>query len=76
MYPNISLELIKQVDTLNMDQQLRLAIYLLEKARLANRPKHKKTAQRAFGLLANSTLAPSDAQVRQWINEHRSEKYG
>ncbi len=76
MHPNISIELIKQVDTLSIDQQLHLAIYLLEKARIATRPKRKKTALRAFGLLASSSPALSDSQTQHWLNEHRSEKYG
>ena len=76
MYPNINIELIKQVDTLSIDQQLRLAIYLLERARIATRPRHKKTALRAFGLLANSSPAPSDSQTHHWLNERRAEKYG
>jgi hypothetical protein len=76
MYPNISVELIKQVDTLSIDQQLRLAIYLLERARAATRPRHTKTALRAFGLLASLSPAPSDSQTQHWLNEHRMEKYG
>ncbi|MBI5082971.1 MAG: hypothetical protein HZB17_16945 [Chloroflexi bacterium] len=76
MYPNISIELIRQVDTLSIDQQLRLAIYLLEKARVTVRPRQKKTALRAFGLLANSSPAPSDSQTQHWLNERRTEKYG
>ncbi len=76
MYPNISVELIKQVDTLSIDQQLRLAIYLLEKARIATRSGHIKTALRAFGLLVNLSPAPSDSQTQHWLNKRRMEKYG
>ena len=36
----------------------------------------RKTLERALGLLATSQPAPSDAEVKQWLDEHRMEKYG
>ncbi len=47
------------------------------KARMATHPIRKKTAARAYGMLASaSSPTPSDVEVRQWLNERRSEKYG
>lgn len=40
-----------------------------------SRPR-RKTLKKALGLLATSRPAPSDAQVQQWLDEHRTEKYG
>lgn len=39
------------------------------------RPRHK-TLEKALGLLATSQPAPSDAEIEQWLDEHRMEKYG
>ncbi len=40
-----------------------------------SRPK-RKTLKKALGLLATSQPAPSDAEVQQWLDERRMEKYG
>jgi len=42
---------------------------------LPSRPRHK-TLEKALGLLATSQPAPSDAEIKQWLDEHRMEKYG
>ncbi len=34
------------------------------------------TWQQALGLLDTGQPAPGDADVQQWLNEHRLEKYG
>ncbi len=39
------------------------------------RPRHK-TLEKALGLLATDQPAPSDAEIQQWLDEHRMEKYG
>jgi len=39
------------------------------------RPQHN-TLKQALGLLATTQPAPSDAEVEQWLDEHRLEKYG
>jgi dihydroneopterin aldolase len=36
----------------------------------------RKTLEKALGLLATDQPAPSDAEIKQWLNEHRMEKYG
>ena len=36
----------------------------------------RNTLEKALGLLATNQTAPSDAEVKQWLDEHRMEKYG
>jgi PHD/YefM family antitoxin component YafN of YafNO toxin-antitoxin module len=36
----------------------------------------RNTLQKALGLLATSYSPPSDAEIEQWLDEHRTEKYG
>ena len=36
----------------------------------------RNTLEKALGLLATSQSAPSDAEIQQWLDEHRMEKYG
>ena len=36
----------------------------------------RKTLEKALGLLATERPAPTDAEVQQWLDEHRLEKYG
>lgn len=38
--------------------------------------RRKPTLHKALGLLATDKPAPTDAQVKQWLEEHRLEKYG
>lgn len=40
-------------------------------------PRSKRnTLEKALGLLATEGPAPSDAEIQQWLDEHRMEKYG
>jgi hypothetical protein len=41
----------------------------------AQRPR-RPTLDQALGLLATTYPAPSDAEIKQWLTEHRTEKYG
>ena len=46
-------------------------------AQEAETPRAKRnTLQKALGLLATSQPPPSDAEVQQWLDEHRMERYG
>jgi hypothetical protein len=36
----------------------------------------RRTLDRALGLLATDKPAPTDDEVKQWLDEHRMEKYG
>ncbi len=74
-------ELIKQVDTLQVEEQLRLATYLLERARQAvarEKPKRKWTELRG---LATYPMLGEDAQecisrTRQESDEQRQAQWG
>jgi hypothetical protein len=44
--------------------------------RVALPSKRQKTLDRAFGLLANEKPAPTDEEVKQWLEERRTEKFG
>ena len=39
-------------------------------------PRKRNTLQKALGMLAANQPAPSDADIEQWLHEHRTEKYG
>lgn len=39
-------------------------------------PRKKQTLSQALGLLATSAPPPSDEEIKQWLEEHRTEKYG
>ncbi len=41
----------------------------------ATRPRHK-SLDKMLGILATDQPAPSDAEVEQWLDEARMEKYG
>lgn len=43
---------------------------------LDTRRKRKPTLHKALGLLATDKPAPTDAQVKEWLEEQRVEKYG
>ncbi len=40
------------------------------------RPHQKQTLQQALGLLETTSQPPSDEEVKQWLEDHRVEKYG
>ncbi len=40
-----------------------------------NKPR-RKTLDKALGLLATDRPAPSNAEIEQWLDERRMEKYG
>jgi hypothetical protein len=54
---------------------VRDVINTLETEVSPSRPR-RKTLKKALGLLATNRPAPSDAQVQQWLDEYRMEKYG
>lgn len=55
-------------------QQIALVQDVLKTLELA-RPR-QATLSRALGLLATNQPAPTDEEVKQWLDEHRMEKYG
>lgn len=36
----------------------------------------RRTIDEALGMLATDKAAPTDEEVKQWLDEHRMEKYG
>lgn len=38
--------------------------------------RRRRTLDQALGLLATDSPAPTDEEVEQWLDEHRTEKYG
>ncbi len=47
-----------------------------EQGKAMDRPRKKQTLSQALGLLATSAPPPSEEEVKQWLEEHRTEKYG
>ena len=68
---------LKAVSGWPAEQRLALAHELLSALRGPNgRRPPRRTLDRALGLARTDTEAPSDEQVRAWIDEHRRDKYG
>ena len=42
---------------------------------VGNSRSKRNTLEKALGLLATNQSVPSDAEVQQWLDEHRMEKY-
>lgn len=38
-------------------------------------PPPRQTLAKALGLLAQNQTAPTDEEIQQWLDEHRTEKY-
>ena len=60
----------QRLQRIEMDARARQKITVTS----ATRPR-RNTLDKAWGLLATDRPAPSDAEVEQWLNEHRMEKY-
>jgi hypothetical protein len=69
---------IKTVSTWPLEDRITLAQDLLGtlKSDVAQRRTSKNTADQALGIAKGSGPAPTDGEVKQWIDEHRMEKYG
>lgn len=57
-------------------QDILSALKSSQTTQMPSRPPRKRTLEQALGLLATDKPAPSDAEVKQWLEEHRMEKYG
>lgn len=59
-------------------QQFTLVQEVLKTLALDTTPKqpHQPTLDRALGLLATERPTPSDAEIKQWLDERRTERYG
>lgn len=68
------------IDALPRQDQMDILFHLLDlllrqQGQSGTRPR-QPTLDRALGLLATDRPAPSDAEVEQWLEERRQEKYG
>jgi hypothetical protein len=70
--------LLSTISTWPTEQQLALVQDILKvvTGKVNNRATRKPTLQQAAGLLAGSWPPPSDEEVRRWLDEGRTEKYG
>jgi hypothetical protein len=67
--------ILKQVESWPSELREELAKELLTSLG-ARHPKSGLRVEDFIGLLRTDGPAPTDAQVKQWIDEHRMEKYG
>lgn len=69
--------IVEQVKPWPQEDRVALAYLILRDMRKQTRqPAPRNTASRAAGLARGKSAPPDDATVRQWIEEHRQEKYG
>jgi hypothetical protein len=73
-YDNV-LQMIRQWPPNRRFALVRDVINTLATEVFPSRPR-RKTLEKALGLLATSRPAPSDAEIQQWLDERRVEKYG
>lgn len=70
-------DILVRVDALPAAERVTLAHRILNEARpetVHATPRH--TVAEAVGLLRGPGPAPSDAEVKRWMAEHRTSKYG
>jgi hypothetical protein len=72
--------ILKVIEAWPPEDQMALARVILRRAtmratRRTARPQDPSWRQMA-GLASNEQAPPSDEEVAQWLDEHRSEKYG
>lgn len=72
---NSVLQTIRQWPVEKRFALIRDVIDTLERDAFPSQPR-RKTLKRALGLLTTSGPAPSAAEIQQWLDEHRMEKYG
>jgi hypothetical protein len=69
--------IIEQVKPWPEEDRVALAYLILRDMRKQPRqPALRDTFRRALGIARGSSPPPDDATVRQWIEEHRRQKYG
>jgi hypothetical protein len=71
-------EVLSKVQDWTAEMRLSLAEQLLRSLHSDVRPNPARTysAQEVRGIGAGTSPPPDDATVRQWIDEHRLQKYG
>lgn len=69
--------IIEQVKPWPEEDRIALAYLILRDMRKQTRqPAPRDTFRRAAGIARGSSSPPDDATVKQWIEEHRRQKYG
>ena len=78
MLPNAEYtEVLKIVRSWPPDQRIALAQEVLQTTQESQSPFPRPSFERALGIAGTKGNAPpNDKQVKQWIGEHRMEKYG
>jgi hypothetical protein len=69
-------QLLKIVSNWSEDKQLAFVHDVLKVLESRKERKREPTLQKALGLLATDQPPPTDEEVKQWLDEHRWEKYG
>jgi hypothetical protein len=70
-------EIFDRVFSLPIHDRARLAHALIDSLSAGEHPKATRPDIASLrGLLSNGQTPPTDEQVKQWIDEHRMEKYG
>jgi hypothetical protein len=69
--------IINQVKPWPEEDRVALAYLILRDMRKKTRDAApRRTLERAIGIARGSAPPPDDATVKQWIEQHRQEKYG
>ncbi len=72
-------DVMKMIGTWTPDRRFMLVkdvLNTLEPEFQMTRPKRRQTLNKALGLLATNQPAPSDQEIKQWLDEYKLEKYG
>jgi len=67
---------LQLISTWPPEHQASLAAEVLATLKSNRRDRRRPTLARALGLARTTSPAPSDQDVKQWIDQHRDEKYG
>ena len=69
--------IVEEVKSWPEEDRVALAYVILRNLRQETRQAApRRTLERALGVARGTSPPPDDATVRQWIEEHRTKKYG
>jgi hypothetical protein len=77
--------ILKTIATWPVEEQVTLARTILERVAAQSgapaqgadaQPPERSTWEALYGIASSEQQPPSDEQVAQWLDEHRTEKYG
>jgi hypothetical protein len=70
-------DILVRIDALPRQERMMLAYQILRDTRVKALPDApRQTLNAAVGLLRDAGPAPSDEEVKTWMDEHRISKYG